>query len=159
MLKNISLSLPQATIDGTGLHIGIIVARFNSHITNPMLNLAYSELVHLGTHPDDIQIISVPGSYELAITAQALLTQGHYDALICLGCVMKGATRHDVLVGDAAANGLQHVALNTQVPIIFGVICAENRQQAEERIQRGTECARSAIELACTLQQLKTSSR
>lgn len=158
MLKNTTLDLPQTAIDGTGLHIGIIVARFNSHITKPMFDLAYTELVHLGTHPDNIQIISVPGSYELAITAQALLMQDHYDALICLGCVMKGATRHDVLVGDAAAQGLQHVALNTQVPIIFGVICAENRQQAEERIYRGTECARSAIELARTLQQLKVRS-
>lgn len=146
-------------IDGTGLRIGIIVARFNSHITSPMLDLAYSELTRLGVDPDNIRIVSVPGSYELASTAQAMLASGYYDALICFGCVMKGETRHDILVGDAAAHGLQRVALDTHVPIIFGVICAETLQQAEERIYRGTECAHSAVELACTFQRLKVESQ
>ena len=142
-------------LDGSNLHVGIIVARFNHHITDPMFRLAYTELIRSGTQPENIQVINVPGSYELAITAQTLLGNDTFDVLICFGCVMKGATRHDVLIGDAAAHGLQHVALTTQVPIVFGVICAENQQQAEERIVRGTECAQTAIELACTLKHLR----
>ena len=83
-----------------------------------------------------------------------MLTGGSYDALICFGCVMKGETRHDVVVSDAAAQGIQRVALDMGVPIIFGVICAENVQQAEERIPRGTECAEAAIEMACIIRSL-----
>jgi len=83
------------------------------------------------------------------------LQGGTYDALICFGCVMRGETRHDVVVSDAAAQGIQRVALDTRVPIIFGVLCAENQQQAEARIPRGRECAHSAVEMARTIQLLR----
>lgn len=155
MQQLLSPYITETAIDGTGMHIGIIVARFNSHITGAMLELAHAELTRLGVSSEGIDVISVPGSYELATTAQAMLANKHYDALICFGCIMKGETRHDVLVGDAAAHGIQRVALDTGVPIIFGVICAEAQQQASERIERGTECAHSAVELACTIRNLK----
>src|SRR6266498_265156 len=131
-------------LDGTGLRIGIVVARYNWHITGAMLQLAREELRCLGV--EDIHVVSTPGSYELAITARAMLTGDAYDALICFGCVMKGETRHDVVVSDAAAQGIQRVALDTGVPIIFGVMCAEKQHQAEARIPRGKECAQSAVE-------------
>lgn len=142
-------------LDGSGLTIGIIVARYNWHITGAMLDLARQELLKLGVARQAIHVVSTPGSYELATVAQAMVRNTNYDALICFGCVMKGATRHDVLVGDAAAQGIQRVALESGVPIIFGVVCAETQQQAEERIIRGQECARAAIEMAHTLQSLK----
>jgi 6,7-dimethyl-8-ribityllumazine synthase len=138
-------------LNGTGLTIGIIVARYNWHITGAMLQLARQELLSLNVADEDIHVITTPGAYELPITAQAMLLRGRYDALICFGCVMKGETRHDVVVSDAAAQGIQRVALETHVPIIFGVICAENKQQAEARIPRGSECAQAAVEMAHTV--------
>ena len=156
MLKNTSpLTLPpDLHLDGSGLKIGIIVARYNWDITGSMLHLAQDELHHLNVPREKITVVVVPGTYELPIVAQALLRSERFEALICFGCVMKGETRHDVLIGDAAAQGIQRVALDAQVPIIFGVVCAESQQQAEARIPRGTECARSAIEMACTMQAL-----
>jgi 6,7-dimethyl-8-ribityllumazine synthase len=144
----------QPQLDGTGLTIGIAVARYNWHITGAMLQLAQQELLSLSVANEDIHVVTTPGAYELPITAQAMLLKGSYNALICFGCVMKGETRHDVVVSDAAAHGIQRVALETHVPIIFGVMCAENQQQAEARIPRGRECARAAIEMAHTVSKL-----
>jgi 6,7-dimethyl-8-ribityllumazine synthase len=146
------VQLPAIELDGHGRKIGIVVARYNWHITGTMLTLAHEELRRLGVASTDIQMISVPGSFELATAAQALLAGASFDALICFGCVMKGATRHDILVGDAAAQGIQRIALDTGIPIIFGVVCAENEQQASERTVRGTECAQTAIEMAQIVQ-------
>jgi 6,7-dimethyl-8-ribityllumazine synthase len=156
MLKNTSpLTLPpERHLDGTGLNIGIIVARYNWDITGSMLQIAQEELLQLNVAREKITIVVVPGAYELAITAQALLRREHFDALICFGCVMKGETRHDVVISDAAGQGIQRVALDTHVPIIFGVMCAESQQQAEARIPRGAECARSAVEMAYTVRAL-----
>jgi len=134
----------------------MVVARYNWHITGALLQLAQEELLHLGVAPEDIHVVYTPGSYELATAASAMLTDKIYDALICVGCVMKGKTRHDVVVSDAAAQGIQRVAIDTGVPIIFGVICAENQQQAEERIIRGKECAEAAVEMALIVQSLRT---
>lgn len=156
MLKNTSPLMlpPEMHLDGTGLKIGIIVARYNWDITGAMLQLAQDELLYLNVSRENITIVVVPGAYELAITAQSLLLREHFDALICFGCVMKGETRHDVVISDAAAQGLQRVALEACVPIIFGVMCAESQQQAEARISRGAECARSAVEMAYTIRAL-----
>jgi 6,7-dimethyl-8-ribityllumazine synthase len=148
--------IPELTLDGTGLRIGIIVARYNWDITGASLRLTHQELVQLGVAESHIHVVYVPGAYELPSIAQVMASSHDYDALICIGCVMKGATRHDVIVGDTAAQGIQRVALDTGIPIIFGVQCAENQQQAEERITRGIEFAHAAIEVAQTIQTLKT---
>lgn len=145
---------PEPSLDGSGLTIGIIVARYNWPITGALLQLAREELLRLNVTETHIHVISVPGAYELPTAAQAMLRGGSYNALICFGCVMRGETRHDVVVSDAAAQGIQRVALETHVPIIFGVMCAENQSQAEARIPRGSECARAAVEMAQTIRQL-----
>jgi 6,7-dimethyl-8-ribityllumazine synthase len=145
---------PEPHLDGSELTIGIVVARYNWTITSALLHCALDELLLLSVARENIHIVSVPGAYELATTAQAMLRGNSYDALICFGCVMRGETRHDVVVSDAAAHGIQRVALDTHVPIIFGVICAQNQSQAEARIPRGRECARSALELAQTIKSL-----
>ncbi len=155
MLKDMA---SEPLLDGSALKIGIVVARYNWHITGSMLQLAQDELLRLGVLRENTTIVIVPGTYELSIAAQSLLRREHFDALICFGCVMKGETRHDVVISDAAAQGIQQVALDTHVPIIFGVMCAENQRQAEARVSRGTECARSAVEMACTVQTLTTPS-
>lgn len=154
MLKDMA---SEPLLDGSALKIGIVAARYNWHITGSMLQLAQDELLRLGVLRENTIIVVVPGTYELPIAAQSLLRREHFDALICFGCVMKGETRHDVVISDAAAQGIQQVALDAHVPIIFGVMCAESQQQAEARISRGTECARSAVEMACTIQALATS--
>lgn len=146
---------PVPDLYGTDLTIGIVVARYHWHITGKMLQLAQQRLVSLDVAPEAIHVIFTPGAYELATVAQAMIVNGAYHALICFGCVMKGETRHDVIVSDAVAQGIQTVALNTQVPIIFGVMCAENQQQAVARVGRGTECAEAAVEMALTVQRLR----
>ncbi|MBA2396737.1 MAG: 6,7-dimethyl-8-ribityllumazine synthase [Ktedonobacteraceae bacterium] len=152
------LTIPAAPIidelDGTQLTIGIIVARYNWHITGIMLQLCQEELQRLHVAPENIHVISVPGSYELATTAKAMLSGHTYDALICFGCVVKGETRHDVVVCDTAAQGIQRVSLDTGIPIIFGVMCAENQDQAAARTMRGKDCAAAAVEMAHTVQML-----
>ncbi len=150
--------VPPTDLDGHGLKIGIAIARYNWHITGAMLTLAQETLVRLGVAPEDIDVVSVPGSFELATIAHAMLASNPYDALICFGCVMKGETRHDVVVSDAAAHGIQQIALQTGVPIVFGVMCAENHQQAEERVDRGRECAQTAIEMVQSIRKLKHNS-
>jgi 6,7-dimethyl-8-ribityllumazine synthase len=137
-----------AQLDGTGLTVGIVVARYNWHVTGALLQQATDELLKLGVAYEAIHVITVPGSYELAFGAKTLLNWKSCNTAICFGCVMKGETRHDVVVADAAAQGIQRVALDTGIPVIFGVICAETPQQAEARIGRGRECARAAIEMA-----------
>lgn len=138
---------PELKLDGSGLHIGIIVSRYNWHITGAMLQLAQEELGCLHVANENISLAYTPGAFELPIAAQRMLNKGNYDVLICFGCVMKGKTRHDVVVSDAAAQGIQRVALDAHIPIIFGVICAENQQQAQARIIRGRECAQAAVEM------------
>jgi 6,7-dimethyl-8-ribityllumazine synthase len=154
MMESIA-TLPEPHLDGSGLTIGVIVARYNWPVTGSMLRLAREELSRLSVADEHITIAYAPGSYELATVAQAMLQGGSYDALLCFGCVMKGETRHDVVISDAAAQGIQRVALDARVPIIFGVMCAESQQQAEERITRGAECARAAVEMARTVQALR----
>lgn len=146
---------PEPCLEGRGLTIGIVVARYNWPITGALLHQAQEELLRLGVARENVHVRDVPGSYELATAAQAMLRGGNYDALICFGCVMRGETRHDVVVSDAAAQGIQRVTLDAQVPVIFGVMRAENQDQAEARIVRGRECAQAAIEMARTIKVLR----
>lgn len=145
-------TLPQ---DGTGLTIGLVVARYNWPVTGAVLALCHQELLHLGVDAAAIHVIYAPGSYELPTIAQAMLTHAAYDALICIGCVMKGETRHDVIIGDTSAQGIQRVSLDTGIPIILGVLCVENQRQAEERIPRGKEFAQAAVAVASTTRLLR----
>lgn len=145
---------PEPQLDGSGFTLGIIVARYNWTITGALLREAQDELLSLNVVRENIAVVYVPGAYELAIAAQEMLRGSNYDALICFGCVMRGETRHDVVVSDAAAQGIQRVALDAHVPVIFGVMCAQNQDQAEARIPRGRECARAAVEMAQTLKLL-----
>jgi len=139
---------PEPLLDGSGLTIGILVAHYNWAITGALLQEAQEELLRLNVKREQMPVVYVPGAYELAFAAQATLRSGRYDALICFGCVMQGETRHNVVVSDAAAQGIQRVALDAHVPVIFGVMCAQNQLQAEARIPRGREYAQAAVEMA-----------
>jgi 6,7-dimethyl-8-ribityllumazine synthase len=148
---------PEPLLDGSDMTIGIVVARYNWHITGALLQQAQDELLSLNVAQEQIHVVYVPGAYELATVAQAMLRNNSFDALICFGCVIRGETRHDVVVSDAAAQGIQRVALDAHVPVIFGVMCVENQLQAEARIPRGRECVRAALEMVQTIKLLSKS--
>jgi 6,7-dimethyl-8-ribityllumazine synthase len=145
---------PGHTRSDGGRRIALAVARYRPEITTAMLQTARRHLLARGIAEEDLHVWYAPGSFELPLLAQALASSGRYQAIICLGCVMKGETRHDVLVSDAAAQGIQRVALESGLPVIFGVICAESLQQAEARIPRAAECAEAALEMLHTLREI-----
>lgn len=144
---------------GAGLRIGIVVARFNETITQQLLTGAQRSLRRMGIADDAVDVAWTPGSYELATAAQALAQTGRYQAIICLGCVIRGATSHHEYVTSAAATGIQQIALQVGLPVIFGVVTAENLEQALQRAgttagNRGADAAQAAVEMANLLRRI-----
>ena len=148
-------------LDGSGLRIAIVCSRFNEKITDPLLAAAKRTLGDLGVVEDDIACATVPGAFELPIVAQRLAQSGSYDAVIALGAVVRGETGHYDLVASAAASGIARVALDTGVPVIFGVLATDTFEQAEARSggslgNRGEDAALAAVDMAVLLQRLGT---
>jgi 6,7-dimethyl-8-ribityllumazine synthase len=143
----------QGTLDGNGLTIGVVAARYNQEIVDALLESALAALAEHGATADPI--LSVPGSYEIPIAAQALADAGNVDAVICLGCVIKGETAHFEHVAEAAARGILEVSLETGVPCIFGVLTTYTEEQARARMDRGREVAETAIEMANLLRMVR----
>lgn len=147
----------QLTVDGQ--RFGVVVSRFNEFITQKLLSGAVDALTRHGCKPDNITCVYVPGAFDLPLVARKLAESSRYDAIICLGCVIRGQTPHFEFVAGEAAKGIAHVGLSTGVPIAFGVVTADNLEQAVERAgtkagNRGADAARTAIELANVLAQL-----
>jgi len=135
------------------LKFGIVVARFNEFITNKLLSGAIDTFVRHGAEEDDIQVAWVPGAFEIPLVAQKMALSGKYDAVICLGAVIRGSTPHFDYVCAEAAKGVGQVGLSSGVPTIFGVITADTIEQAIERAgtkagNKGSDAAMSAIEMA-----------
>lgn len=131
----------------------IIVSRFNESITKNLLHSAVDTLKRSGAEEKDITIVWVPGAYEIPLTANALANTGKYQAIICLGAVIRGATPHFEYVAGQTSSGIMQVSLNTGIPIVFGVLTTENIEQAIERSgtkagNKGFDAAQSAIEMA-----------
>ena len=143
----------QGSLNGKGLTIGIVAARYNQEIVDALLEGALQPLQEHGAKADPI--LSVPGSFEIPVAAQALADAGDVDAVICLGCVIKGETAHFEHVAEAAAKGILDVALETGVPCIFGVLTTYTEAQATTRKDRGREAAETAIEMANLLRQVR----
>jgi 6,7-dimethyl-8-ribityllumazine synthase len=140
------------SLDGNRLRIGIVVARFNAQATDGLLAGASEVLATEGLSAGDIDVVYVPGSFELPLAASKLAGSGRYDAVICLGAIIKHETRHDEFIASAVANGITRAALDTGVPIVFGVLTTENEEQAIARSSgegnRGRDAARTAVEMA-----------
>ena len=139
--------------DGRGLRIGIVAARFNAEVVERLIETAREELARLGVRPEDVVLVRVPGAFELPIMAQALLrSAAPPDAVVCLGAVIQGETRHFDFVAGAAANGILRVGLDAGRPVIFGVLTTNTMAQARDRAdgtyRRGADAARAAIEMA-----------
>jgi len=143
-----------------GRRFGIVVARFNEFITQRLLEGAQDELLRYGADEDDIEVVRVPGSFEIPYAASELAKSKKYDALICLGAVIRGLTPHFDYVAREVVKGIASTALATGVPIIFGVLAADTIEQAIERAgtkegNRGRDAARSAMEMADLFAKLK----
>ncbi len=135
------------------LKFGIIVSRFNEFISKKLLEGAIDCIVRHGALKQDISVAWVPGSFEIPLVAQKMAGSKKYDAVICLGAIIRGATKHFDLIASEAAKGIALAGLKTDVPVIFGVITTENIEQAIERAgtkagNKGFSAAESAIEMA-----------
>jgi 6,7-dimethyl-8-ribityllumazine synthase len=140
-----------------GTRFGIVLARFNSFIGERLLEGALDTLVRHGAERAQIEVARVPGAFEMPLALKHMAASKKYDALIALGCVIRGETPHFEFVAGEAASGLQLAALETGVPVSFGVLTVENRGQAEARIERGADAVRSALEMADLFGQLRAS--
>jgi len=151
-----SADAPQPVLDGTGLRIAIVAARFNSHVTLRLLDGARRGLADAGVAEHDVTVTWVPGAFEAPLAAQALAT-GH-DAVICLGCVIRGETAHFEHVAGQAAAGIMRVGLDTGKPVVFGVLTTDTIDQALDRSMpepgahnAGADGAAVAVEMVAVL--------
>ena len=135
--------------------VGIVVSRYNGEITNRLLERALTELEEVGVPREAIMVMPVPGAFELPLATMALAKTRRYACIVALGCVIRGETPHFDLIAGEAASGLQLAAIETGVPVAFGVLTVENREQAEERIDRAADAVRSALEMADVFSQLR----
>ncbi len=146
-------------LDGSGMRIALVCARFNDMITERLLSGALDTLVRHGVDDASITVAWAPGAFELPVVARQLARSGEVDAVVCLGAVIRGATGHYEQVANNAASGIQRVALDTGVPVVFGVLTTDTIEQAIERAgtkagNKGAEAAASAIEMVDLLRQL-----
>jgi len=142
-------------LDGKGLYVGIVQARFNESITNSLAQACKAELAVLGVAENNIELVHVPGALEIPVALQAMAEKGGYDALVALGCIIRGETYHFELVCNESAAGLTRVQLDTGVPIANGILTTDDDDQALARMnEKGAEVARVAIEMANLLKTL-----
>ncbi|MBQ3601682.1 MAG: 6,7-dimethyl-8-ribityllumazine synthase [Lachnospiraceae bacterium] len=142
-----------------GMKVGIIASRFNEFIVSKLLSGAIDGLVRHGVEEKNITATWVPGAYEIPLIASKMAQSGKYDAVICVGTVIRGATSHYDYVCNEVSKGIAQVGLNTGVPVLFGIVTTENIEQAIERAgtkagNKGYDCALSAIEMVNLMEQL-----
>ncbi len=142
-----------------GMKVGIVVSRFNEFITNKLLGGALDGLVRHGVAENNITTAWVPGAFEIPLIAGKMAKSGKYDAVICLGAVIRGATSHYDYVCNEVSKGVAQVSLQSEIPVLFGVVTTENIEQAIERAgtkagNKGYDCALSAIEMANLINQI-----
>jgi len=157
-----SLDAPHlsGTVDAKGLKIGIIVSRFNEDITKELANGAVSALLEHGAKKEDIDIFYVPGALEIPTVASALYETQRYDALVCLGCVIKGGTAHFEHVCRVAMDSIGKLAQIGEIPVTNGILTVDTHAQAVERIggshgHKGEEAALTAVEIAAILRKIE----
>lgn len=147
-------------LQGQGIKVAIVVARFNETITRSLLEGAIDGLTRLGCGDADITTAWVPGSFEIPVVAKALAESGKYDAIICLGAIIRGSTPHFDYIAAQTASGIAQVAQSSSIPVIFGVLTTESIEQALERSgtksgNRGFDAAMQAVEMANLMKALR----
>ncbi len=143
------------------IRVGIVVARFNEFITNKLLGGAIDGLKRHDINEDSIDVAWVPGAFEIPLIASKMAKSKKYDAVICLGAIIRGSTSHYDLVCNECAKGIANVSLNSDIPVMFGVITTENIEQAIERAgskagNKGYECALGAIEMINLIREIES---
>jgi 6,7-dimethyl-8-ribityllumazine synthase len=154
----------EGSLSAEGRSFGVVASRFNDFVVKALLEGAIEAIRRHGGDAGAVDLVWVPGSYEIPVVARELALSGRYDALICLGAVIRGATAHFDYVAGGAAGGISNVALETGVPVIFGVITTESIEQAIERAgtkmgNKGFEAAVSAMEMADLMAKLREHAR
>ena len=147
-MQNVHNRILSEQLDGRDLRIAVVQARFNTALTDRLTQSCLDELGRLGVGEDDIGLYTVPGALELPLMLQALAESEAFDALIAIGCVIRGDTYHFEVVCNTSAAGISQVALDYNMPVANGVLTVDNVEQAEARIDKGAECARVAVEMA-----------
>ncbi|MDD3225619.1 MAG: 6,7-dimethyl-8-ribityllumazine synthase [Clostridium sp.] len=153
------MKIYEGNLVAENLKIGIVAGRFNEFIVSKLLDGALDALKRHGCSEDDVEVAWVPGAYEIPLTAKKMAELNKYDAVICLGAVIRGATAHFEYVAGEVAKGIAQVSLKSEVPIIFGVLTTDNIEQAIERAgtkagNKGYDAAVSAIEMANLLKNI-----
>ena len=151
----------EGNYSGEGLRFGVVVSRFNELITKGMLEGALNELRRSGVSDTALHVVWVPGAYEIPLTCQTLCQSKEIDALIAIGCIIRGETTHYEHLAQSVCDGVQKVALEQNVPIGFGIITVENMAQAIDRAggkqgNKGRDAARGALEMVRLIQELKS---
>jgi 6,7-dimethyl-8-ribityllumazine synthase len=141
--------------DGSRRAVGVVVSRFNGHVTSRLLEEALEELEAAGVRREAITIMVVPGAFELPLAATALAKTRRFACIVALGCVIRGDTPHFDYVASEAASGLQLAALETGVPVSFGVLTLDRVEQADARVEKGAEAVRTALEMADVFSHLR----
>ncbi|HIU63872.1 MAG TPA: 6,7-dimethyl-8-ribityllumazine synthase [Candidatus Avacidaminococcus intestinavium] len=153
------MKIVEGQLKADGLKIGIVAGRFNEFITSKLLSGAIDSLVRHGAEQEDITVAWVPGAFEIPLLAKKMAATKKFDALICLGAVIRGSTPHFDYVCSEVSKGIAHVSLDYDIPVAFGVLTTENIEQAIERAgtkagNKGTDAALTAIEMANLLKNM-----
>ena len=155
------MNILEGFYEGNGLHIAIVASRFNEFITNKLVGGAEDCLRRHNVKEEDITLAWVPGAFEIPLAAKKLAKTGKYDAIICVGAVIRGATSHYDYVCAEVSKGIASVSLETEIPVLFGVLTTDSIEQAIERAgtkagNKGYDCALSALELVQMLRKVNT---
>ena len=153
------INVLEGSPDGTRRGVAIVASRYNGEITNKLLETALEELDEAGVRREAVTVMPVPGAFELPLAAMALAKTRRYACVVALGCVVRGETPHFDFIASEAASGLQLAALETGVPVAFGVLTVDVVEQAEARVAKGAEAVRTALEMADAFAQLRASAR
>ena len=142
-----------------GFRIGIVAAKFNQQVTNKLVNACVNTLTAHGVRKENINVLRVPGAFEIPLVARAMAKSGRFDAIVCLGAVIRGDTPHFEYISAEVSRGIGRAALDTDIPIIFGVLTTETVAQAvvradTKKFNRGGEAAKSAIEMVMVMRQV-----
>jgi 6,7-dimethyl-8-ribityllumazine synthase len=154
-----STKVYEGSLVASNIKVGVICARFNEFITSKLLGGAMDGLLRHGVQEEDIKVAWVPGAYEIPLIASKMAKSGKYDAVICLGAVIRGSTSHYDLVCNEVAKGIAQVSLASDVPVLFGVVTTDTIEQAIERAgtkagNKGYDCALSAVEMVNLIREI-----
>ena len=154
----------EGQLEASGLHFAIVVSKYNEFVTSRLLAGALDVLTKAGADEKAVEIARVPGAFEIPLVARRLARSGRFDAVICLGAVIRGETPHFEYISTEASRGIAQAAWEADLPVVFGVLTTENVEQALERAgaperNKGAEAARTAIEMATLLRTLKATKK